>query len=98
MHIRTGLLATAAIALVAGLWSASAQNAPGPFTQAQVNAGRQGFNDYCANCHLGDLSGATDAPPLAGAAFMGAWRNRNTEDLFNKISKSMPPGRGGSLD
>src|SRR5439155_16152969 len=52
----------------------------------------------CANCHQADLSGATDAPQLAGTAFIGAWKGRTTEALYNKISKTMPAGRGGSLD
>jgi alcohol dehydrogenase (cytochrome c) len=98
MRIRTILLATAAIAAAFGFWAARAQNAAGPFTPAQVEAGRAVYADNCANCHQSDLSGATDAPPLAGAAFMGAWRGRTTEALFTKISKSMPPGRGGSFD
>jgi alcohol dehydrogenase (cytochrome c) len=97
MRTKTIFLATATIAAAFGLWTARAQ-APGPFTTAQVEAGRQAYNDNCANCHMPDLAGATDAPPLAGSAFMGAWRARSTADLFNKISKSMPPGRGGSFD
>ncbi|MBV9550786.1 MAG: PQQ-binding-like beta-propeller repeat protein [Alphaproteobacteria bacterium] len=98
MHIKTVLFATAALITAIGLAGVRAQTAAGPFTQAQVETGRQAYNDNCANCHQNDLSGATDAPPLAGAAFIGAWRARTTADLFNKISKSMPPGRGGSMD
>ena len=102
MRIKTALLTTAALATVIwasafGLWGARAQT-PGPFTQGQVEAGRQAYNDNCAVCHVADMVGATDAPPLAGNAFMGAWRARTSADLFNKISKSMPPGRGGSMD
>ena len=97
MRTRTVLLAVAAIAAAFGLWTARAQT-PAPFTAAQVEAGRQAYNDNCANCHVADLSGATDAPSLAGTAFLGAWRARSTEALFSKISHSMPPGRGGNLD
>ena len=70
----------------------------GPFTQAQVGAGRQAFADNCSNCHQADLTGANDAPALAGSAFIGTWGKRTTEDLYDKISKTMPLGRGGSLD
>ncbi|HVV27952.1 MAG TPA: PQQ-binding-like beta-propeller repeat protein [Rhizomicrobium sp.] len=92
-----------AIAIAAGAFviaqGAIAQGAqPGPFTQAQADAGRQAYNDNCAICHQPDLSGATDAPPLAGSAFFGAWKGRTTEALYTKISKTMPAGRGGSLD
>src|SRR5580698_6772759 len=93
------LLASAAVVLGAALGSvAFGQSAAGPFTQAQVDAGRQAFADNCAACHNGDLSGTNDAPQLAGSAFIGAWKGRTTEALYDKISKTMPAGRGGSLD
>ena len=72
--------------------------AAGPLTQAQVDAGRQGYGAHCAQCHNPDLSGSNDAPQLAGDAFMGAWKGRTTVALYNKISRTMPVGRGGSLD
>src|SRR5437868_4800542 len=78
--------------------SAIGQGAGGPFTQAQVDAGRQAFADNCSACHLADLAGTNDAPALAGSAFIGAWKGRTTEALYSKISKTMPLGRGGSLD
>ena len=77
---------------------AALSQAGGPFTQAQVDAGRQAFSDNCAVCHLADLTGTNDAPALAGSPFIGAWKGRTTEALYNKISKTMPLGRGGSLD
>ena len=97
---KTGLLlgAVAGIALVAGALGALAQGAAGPFTQEQVTAGRAAYNDNCALCHQADLSGATDAPPLAGPAFFGAWKSRGTGALYSKIHATMPAGRGGSLD
>jgi alcohol dehydrogenase (cytochrome c) len=100
MRTKTILLCTAAVFIsvfAVGFWTARAQ-VPGPFTQTQIDIGRQAYNDNCANCHLPDMAGATDAPSLAGNAFIGAWRARTTQDLFNKISRSMPPGRGGSMD
>ena len=96
MRKKTGLFLGAAAVLALGA-TALAQNA-GPFTQAQVTAGRQGYNDNCAQCHNPDLSGTNDAPQLAGSAFIGAWKGRTVEALYNKISKTMPAGRGGTLD
>jgi len=90
-------LTAAGIALAAGLTAASSL-APGPFTQAEVDAGRLAFNRNCAVCHQADLSGQNDALPLAGDSFMGAWKGRTTKDLFDKIKGSMPYGRAGSLD
>jgi alcohol dehydrogenase (cytochrome c) len=102
MRKKTGLLlgAVAAAALGASAFSLNAfgQGAAGPFTQAQLDAGRQGYAANCAQCHNPDLSGTNDAPQLAGDAFMGAWKGRTTAALYNKISKTMPAGRGGSLD
>ncbi|HEU4548152.1 MAG TPA: PQQ-binding-like beta-propeller repeat protein [Rhizomicrobium sp.] len=98
---KTGLLlgAAAGVALAGAMAiGAFAQGAAGPFTQAQADAGRQAYNDNCAICHQNDLSGATDAPPLAGDAFFGAWKGRSTEALYSKIHATMPAGRGGSLD
>ena len=95
-----GAAAIAGIALgtVAFGPSAFGQGAAGPFTAVQVDAGRQAFGDNCAQCHLADLSGTNDAPQLAGSAFMGAWGKRTTGELYSKISKTMPLGRGGTLD
>src|SRR5471030_310169 len=92
------LLGAAALLSAALGTVAFGQGAAGPFTQAQVDAGRQAFADNCAACHLADLAGTNDAPALAGSAFMGAWGKRTTEALYSKISKTMPLGRGGSLD
>jgi alcohol dehydrogenase (cytochrome c) len=100
MRKNTGLLlgAAAAMALAAGATFAVAQGASGPFTQAQVDAGRAGYSANCAQCHNPDLSGTNDAPQLAGDAFIGAWKGRTAQALYNKIAKTMPAGRGGSLD
>ncbi|RZL05122.1 MAG: cytochrome c, partial [Rubrivivax sp.] len=75
MRKKTGLLVTAATLAGIGLWGAGAvgQNAAGPFTQAQADAGHQAYTESCAMCHLPDLAGTNDAPALAGTAFMGAW-------------------------
>jgi alcohol dehydrogenase (cytochrome c) len=92
------LAGAAAIAGVALGTVAFGQGASGPFTAVQVDAGRQAFGDNCAQCHLADLAGTNDAPALAGPAFIGAWGKRTTAELYSKISKTMPLGRGGSLD
>jgi alcohol dehydrogenase (cytochrome c) len=97
MRNKTILLLGAAVALGALGVTAFGQGASGPFTQAQVQAGRQAFEDNCAACHLQDLSGTNDAPALACTPFMGAWGKRSTVQLYSKISTTMPLGSGGSL-
>src|ERR1700748_652191 len=104
MRNKTLLLAGAALGLAAAVGTvAFGQDAvrigrPGPFTQAQVDTGRQAYADNCALCHRADMAGTNDAPALTGSAFMGAWKGRTTDALYNKISKTMPANAPGSLD
>lgn len=65
---------------------------PAVITTAQVTAGRDAYQARCASCHLPDLGGRNEASPLAGTAFMDAWRTRSTKDLYDYIRTSMPPG------
>jgi len=104
MRNKTLLLAGAALGLAAAVGTmAFGQDAvrmgrPGPFTQAQVDTGHQAYADNCALCHRADMAGTNDAPALTGTAFMGAWKGRNTDALYSKISKTMPASAPGSLD
>ncbi|MDB5735762.1 MAG: Quino(Hemo)protein alcohol dehydrogenase [Alphaproteobacteria bacterium] len=98
MRNRNILLLSAAAIIAGAIGTAAVGQNAGPFTQAQVTAGSVGYAANCAQCHNPDLSGTNDAPQLAGSAFMGAWKGRTTQALYSKISKTMPAGRGGSLD
>jgi alcohol dehydrogenase (cytochrome c) len=98
MREKTGLLLGAAGIASAVVGVAVAQGVAGAFTAEQVEAGRQAYAEQCAGCHQADLSGATDALPLAGKPFMGVWGKRSIAQLHSKIHGSMPYGRGGSLD
>src|SRR6202140_1228986 len=70
---------------------------PGPFTAEQASTGRAIYQATCSTCHLPDLKGAFEAPPLAGANFMNMWRNRPTSYLFSRIRNTMPITNPGSL-
>jgi alcohol dehydrogenase (cytochrome c) len=70
---------------------------PGPFTAAQVQAGRDAYEANCSSCHRPDLRGSGEAPALAGANFITAWRELSTKDLYDRLRLSMPPGTQGSL-
>src|SRR5580692_10608110 len=90
-------LAACAVGGVAIAALAAQQTAPpAPFTAEQANAGRATYQTTCSTCHLADLKGAFEAPPLAGANFMNMWRNRPVSDLFNRIGTSMPISNPGS--
>lgn len=84
--------------LVAGGVRAASQDAapPAVFTAEQAAEGKATYAKACASCHLPDLSGNNDAPPLAGATFLSSWSERSTKDLLDYMAGTMPPG-GGAL-
>jgi alcohol dehydrogenase (cytochrome c) len=69
----------------------------GSFTREQAASGRAAYEMSCASCHRSDLAGSNDAPPLAGADFINAWRSRTTRDLLNEIRTTMPLDDPGGL-
>ena len=95
-RLATRLVLSAAIVGLGGAY-ALAQTGTGPFTQAQVTAGRADFAANCAGCHGPALAGAGDAPALTGATFNGSWANGTTKELWQFISTSMPYGNAGNL-
>ena len=100
------LLAPAAVVLavvVSNVAVKTGGSAPGQqepaapvFAAEQAAAGKLAFGKACAGCHMADLSGHDDAPPLAGPPFASSWRTRTTKDLLDYMSTAMPPG-GSSL-
>src|SRR3954466_9049115 len=92
---RMAMAASAAIAIAAiGGWHALAQTAakPGPFTDAQAQAGQAAYAEHCAKCH-----DSGEAPPLTGAGFLNVWASRSTHDLFARVKDTMPVDNPGSL-
>src|SRR5215471_2241578 len=86
-----GLGATAAAAIWAS--HAIAQTRPGPFTDAQAQAGQTIYSTRCASCH--EAGGETTR--LIGAGFTDAWRTRTSRDLYTRIKTTMPFSNPGSL-
>lgn len=68
----------------------------GWYTQDQATRGHQLFNNYCAQCHMPDLTGAA-GPALVGDAFLKNWSNKPLDDLFNFEHSKMPATNPGSL-
>src|SRR5690242_14073931 len=95
MHFVRSSLAMAVCCAVA----CAAQTRPtaGPYTAAQATAGRAAYLANCASCHLPDLAGRNEAPPLTGSNFMRAWGPRTTSDLLALIQSTMPPENRGNL-
>ena len=79
-------------AFVAALLGAQQPAPTAVFNAQQAAAGRTAYDASCAACHLADLGGRNEAPPLAGTDFMNTWRTRTTQDLFEFMQGTMPPG------
>ena len=85
--------AVAALVLWAAVLIAAGQPRAAPvFTTEQATAGKGAYAKSCASCHMPDLSGSNEMPPLAGTAFVETWRARSTKELFDYLSASMPYG------
>jgi alcohol dehydrogenase (cytochrome c) len=84
-----GRLLIGAASVLVGVAAAAQQSRT--FTPDQAAAGRAAYQANCAGCHMADLSGRNEAPPLAGANFMNTWRTRSPQDLFDRMSATMPP-------
>ncbi|MSP94256.1 MAG: c-type cytochrome [Alphaproteobacteria bacterium] len=87
------LLVSGAALATLGIAITTAQPQPaagGVYTADQATIGATAYAATCAKCHQNDLRGSSEAPPLAGATFMNAWRTRTTADLSTKILTSMP--------
>src|SRR5579862_141782 len=91
-----GVIAAAGIAVTA-MAGAQQPAQSGPFTAAQAGAGRALYASTCSACHLSNMQGTFEAPPLSGANFLNTWRNRAASELVKKIRTSMPLSNPGSL-
>jgi mono/diheme cytochrome c family protein len=90
--MRSVALIIAAFGL-ATVMRAAGEDAPtAVFTEQQAATGHTAYAKHCASCHMPDLGGNAEIPPLAGATFMGTWRNRTTKDLRDYMSAAMPYG------
>ena len=100
---RAGLAVAAAAAAVAltgvetGVVASQKEAAAAIFTAEQATTGKAAYGRSCGACHMPDLGGTPDAPPLAGSGFLDTWRARTTKDLFDFMSGTMPPG-GSSMN
>jgi len=99
-NIRAMRLGVAFTALVcAGVvlcGTARAAGGNGWYTQVQAERGHQLFNNYCAQCHRPDLTGA-EGPALVGDAFLKKWANKPVGDLFSFEHSNMPANNPGSV-
>ena len=89
---RTALLALLAVGVFGStVVLGQAPAVPAEYTATQADAGQLSYEQVCASCHLGNLSGSFEAPELAGPNFMNAWGGRPIRELFDFIQATMPP-------
>lgn len=67
------------------------------YTAAQALAGRSAYLGNCASCHLPNMNGRNEAPPLTGGNFQNSWRGRTAGELATLMQQTMPPGNPGGL-
>ena len=69
----------------------------GVYTEEQAKRGEVIYGRECASCHGNELTGADEAPALAGPAFLANWDGLTVGDLSERVRVSMPPNKPGRL-
>jgi hypothetical protein len=74
----------------------------GTYTVEQSRRGERHYQAFCAQCHVGDLSGtlAADAgaPPLRGTPFMASLQRKGPAGVFDYMKATMPADDPASLE
>ena len=60
------------------------------YSVPQAARGESTYARACARCHGATLTGANEAPPLAGSGFLGNWNGLALNELENRIRTTMP--------
>jgi mono/diheme cytochrome c family protein len=71
-----------------------AANAAGGDQQAR---GKALYNDKCASCHMENLKGSTETPPLTGDMFWMNWETYSANNLVEQVRTTMPEDNPGAL-
>ena len=89
------VVAIAAVGIVSAAGPATQWD--GVFTAEQAARGGKTYQERCAACHGPELGGGEMAPALAGPDFAANWSGVTLGDLHDRIRKSMPLDKPGSL-
>ena len=101
--IRRFVIGLAAVAVTGGLLGSAlraqdgATVASGVYTADQAKRGQAFYVDACSKCHLEDLTGGKDSPPLAGDDFLNGWKGKTVAALFDEVRMTMPFDSPGKL-
>jgi mono/diheme cytochrome c family protein len=63
----------------------------------QQARGKAVYNDKCASCHMENLKGSTETPPLTGDMFWSNWETYSANNLVEQVRSTMPEDNPGSL-
>jgi mono/diheme cytochrome c family protein len=98
MTMATVLVAGGLIAATPLLTQAQAARTvqDGVFNDAQAARGATVYAARCASCHGPGLAGS-QAPPLVGDLFVGAWQGEPLTALISKVRNTMPADAPGQL-
>ena len=68
----------------------------GVYTDIQASRGAGQYTQHCAVCHGAALEGNGESPPLVGQ-FIPDWAGTSLDELYDKISTTMPLNAPGTL-
>ena len=80
-----------------GAQQASRSVSSGVYSADQAKRGQTLYMNECAKCHLDDLSGGKDSPPLVGDDFLNGWKGKTMGALFDEVRMTMPFDSPGKL-
>jgi S-disulfanyl-L-cysteine oxidoreductase SoxD len=69
----------------------------GVYTTDQEKRGAEQYANNCSRCHGQDLLGIGEAAPLTGPGFLANWDGLTLGDLDERIFRSMPQDKPGTL-
>lgn len=90
--------AAQAPAAAAATTTAAKTTQDGVYSAAQAADGKNLYEQNCSACHLDDMSGSGEAPPLAGEGFTDSWDGHSVNELDQTVLNTMPLDNPGSLD
>jgi mono/diheme cytochrome c family protein len=100
MHLSA--LAAAVMVFVTMLAGAGAEDQQsvwtGVYTDAQADQGASVYKAHCLSCHGEALTGGEQVPALRGVTFGATWEGVPLSDLFERMRKTMPPGKSGVVN
>ena len=76
----------------------SAQGAGGGAGGDQQARGKSLYVDKCSACHMENLQGSTETPPLTGDMFWQNWETYSANNLVEQVRATMPEDNPGGLE